>query len=103
MYWKVTDENCGGGLNIVDENNARIAHTAEYRDKSGTIITSQEAQANARLLAAAPELLAALELIEKAATFVNVVIQHQRPDGQMADDLPKAIDAARAAIAKAKE
>ena len=100
MYWKVTDENCGGGLNIVDENNARIAHTAEYRDKSGTIITSQEAQANARLLAAAPELLAALEAIWEYDTGN----EHGYVDEWTeAASFTKCQEIARAAIAKAKE
>jgi len=55
-----------------------------------------------KLIAAAPALLAALEAADKAMTAANVIIQHNRPDGQIASDLLKAIDTARAAIEKAQ-
>lgn len=57
-------------------------------------------EAQRKLIAAAPALLEALEAADKAMTAANVIIQHNRPDGQIAHDLLKAIDTARAAIAK---
>jgi hypothetical protein len=53
----------------------------------------QSAEANARLMAAAPDLLAALKLLTKAA--------NKHPD-DCTPNLAKALEAARAAIAKAR-
>jgi hypothetical protein len=59
--WKVDAENCGGGMNIINEKGNRIAHTAESRTVDGTIIYTDEAKANAKLIASAPDLLDALK------------------------------------------
>lgn len=56
--WEANAENCGDGLNVVSESGLLVAHTAVGRDKTGTRIFSDEAKANARLIAAAPDLLA---------------------------------------------
>ena len=62
--WKAGIDNCGGGLNIVDASGRRIAHTAEHRGADGTVILTEEARDNARLIAEAPAMLAALKRVE---------------------------------------
>lgn len=69
-----------------------IASTMGH-DNSGFYASEQEADANARLIAAAPELLEALEMCTKAMASVL-------PDFNPYDQA--AYDKARAAIAKAK-
>ena len=69
-----------------------IASTMGH-DNSGFYASEQEADANARLIAAAPELLEALEMCTKAMASVL-------PDFNPCDQA--AYDKARAAIAKAK-
>lgn len=59
-----------------------------------------ENEDNARLMALAPELLETLRVLENAATAANTIIQNMRPDGQIAFDLSRAIDTARATLAK---
>lgn len=64
--WAVKDEpNCGDGLNILDPRGRRIGHTSAVRNIGGRIlgepIEAEEAQANARLMATAPQLLEALK------------------------------------------
>ena len=64
--WITSDDpNGGDGLNISDTQKRRVAHTSAVRNIRGKVIKNpiepDEAQANARLIAAAPDLLAALE------------------------------------------
>lgn len=64
---------------------AKLAHSANHSDQAG------EAEANARLIAAAPDLLAALEAL------------YDHPSYTALDDDELALwDAAKTAIAKAK-
>lgn len=58
--WKADEENCADGLNIQDTEGRRIAFTATIRNPDYTPLITDEAIANARLIAAAPELLEAL-------------------------------------------
>jgi hypothetical protein len=58
-------------------------------------LARQEAEANARLIAAAPDLLAASKAIEAALTDLDV-------DFEPEDDLKRALNAVRAAVAKAE-
>lgn len=57
--WFADTENCGGGMSIKTADGTSIGHTAAVRDPSYTEIRTPEAIANARLIAAAPDLLAA--------------------------------------------
>lgn len=59
--WKAEIENCGDGLNVTTLDGHPIAHTATVRDTNKVIIFPEEAKANARLIAASPELLSVLE------------------------------------------
>ena len=67
-----------------------VSHAVVFRGKHG----EGEDFANARLIAAAPDLLAALE--ELTRTAASLVDYHDDPETEAA------IDVARAAIAKAK-
>lgn len=82
--YKMSVETCadGQGINLI----------AECSDPDG-FRTSGEDQANARLIAAAPELLAALEVITACV---------DRNGGSVRTITPEAIIQARAAIAKAR-
>lgn len=59
--WTATEENCGGGLNIVGPDGMRVAYTVEHHDKAGNVIYPEGAKANAKLIAAAPTMLAMLK------------------------------------------
>lgn len=61
--WRVAEQNCGGGINIVDAADRRIAHTACFYDNKNEPVNESEAQANAHLIAAAPGLYLVLEAI----------------------------------------
>lgn len=90
--WIANIENGGGGLNIQSETGNTIAHTAISRDKTGRMMITEEAIANAKLIAVAPELLNALEKLTSAnKTF-----------GATPDDLHNAIMYAYTIINKAK-
>lgn len=65
--WIANIENGGGGLNIQSESGNTIGHTAISRDKAGSMMLTEEAKANAKLIAAAPEMLNTLE------TFINII------------------------------
>lgn len=66
--WHVDGPNAGLGAGIRDARDRRIAHTAESYTNHRDPILTDEAQANARLIASAPEmcdlLSATLELID---------------------------------------
>lgn len=58
--WSVSEENCGGGLNIVGPDGMRVAYTGEHHDNAGNVIYPAEAKANAMLIAEAPAMRDAL-------------------------------------------
>lgn len=60
---------------------------------------TEEARANARLIAAAPELLAALQNLEQQGWFSHIVFECK--EGSSDSSLYSAVTEARAAIAKA--
>jgi hypothetical protein len=69
----------------------------------GCVCHTEQDRSNARLIAAAPELLAALQAITEAASNVNVFLDATPPHRTGAIyELRNQIKAARAAIAKAK-
>lgn len=94
--WIVTATNAADGANIF-AGKVRIGHTVYVPEKGSMepIISTDEAHANARLIAAAPELLQALiVMVEQAGCYMD--------DGEASEEEMRAMDAARAAIAKAK-
>lgn len=58
--WTVGHENCGGGFTIVDSRGCRIAHTTRVVVAGKELVSEDEARENGRLMAAAPEMRAAL-------------------------------------------
>lgn len=94
--WSVGPENCGSGRNVYHFRDY-IAHTVGYNAKPGSnqrTLTEQESEANAQLIAAAPELLEALqECLRGVATPLS--------NHPWAVKQRKAHTQARAAIAKA--
>jgi hypothetical protein len=93
--WIVAEENCGGGRNITSPTGKRVAHTAEARAKDGTWIRTPEAEANARLIAQAPALVAALEAVTNLAALTSQL-------GEKAEAVVRA-RAVLAAVAATKE
>lgn len=85
--WHVGGENVGDGLSILDAAGNRVAHTAARRNQNVELIDPAEAKANAHLIAAAPDLLAACKLI----------LQHGR-----IDDSESRLNIVAAAIAAAE-
>lgn len=71
-YHVTDDPNCGDGLGILDQHGRRLAHTSAVRNLKGKILSpdmtieAAEAQDNARLFAAAPQMV---ETLEKIAGF----------------------------------
>ena len=96
--WHVTDVSGNEGESeIIEAKHRGIAWTNDSWDEvkqQGYI--SQEDRANARLIAAAPDLLAALEDVVKSAQAM------MHPVAWMGESLANAITAAEEAIAKAK-
>lgn len=66
--WVTGKNNCGGGSNVVDGLGRHLAHTAAVRNINGQVLPEKdrvedpEAKANARLIAAAPEMLETLRV-----------------------------------------
>ena len=54
--WTVDEENCGGGVNIIDAEGNRVAHTSRVCRAGKEIISEAQARANGKLIAAAPDL-----------------------------------------------
>ena len=80
-----------------------VAFAGTYVKRGGVTagrITDDECRANARLIAAAPELLEALERTSGALTGVLAAIE--RDAGRGPDVVYETLDEARVAIAKAK-
>ncbi len=92
----VTDDDCDGAT--VRDRHGRIVADCNGCDIPGTAgeVSIREAKANARLIAAAPELLAALELVVSMGAIWRV-----DPDKSL-HTMQFVFDAALAAIAKAK-
>ena len=96
--WSIGHENGGGGSTVVDSRGFYAAHTARLVRDGKEVVTKEEAKANARLIAAAPELL------EVAALLVRSVDEFERNGNplQAAVDRSRLIEKAREAIAKAE-
>lgn len=65
--WSLDHQNSGGGQNIVDQHRRHVAHTScfiDHNERHGGSIGDSEALANASLIAAAPDMLAALRAAE---------------------------------------
>jgi hypothetical protein len=102
--WYALLDNCGGGRNIGIEHKGRfigIAHTGAVRAPMTLAgrepIEDDEAKANARLIAAAPTMLAALERLD--LTMLAPGKNAPSPYGTFNEDDAEAI---RTAITKAK-
>lgn len=70
--WMVTNPNYGSGLCIESTMGSVVAHTAVYSNPRFPVssrISSESAEANARLIASAPELLAALKEADYRLSF----------------------------------
>lgn len=94
--WRLGADNAADGANIHAGKKDYIGHTCGFSPRPGSNerqLSPQEARANARLIASAPELLAALEIIvgnangNAASGYYNVPVS--------------SITNARAAISKA--
>lgn len=60
--WAIDTENAGGGFNVVAANGARVLHTSEVATYApGGPISADEAKANARIAAVAPEMFSTLQ------------------------------------------
>lgn len=62
--WRVTSPNAGEGYNVFAGEKEYIGHTVGYYPRQGSnerTLSREEAEANARLISLAPELLAQLE------------------------------------------
>lgn len=72
--WKIGPRNAGNGANISDSHGRYLAHTSAVRNLNGDHldperhIETAEAVANAHLIAAAPDLLAALRAARRQMT-----------------------------------
>lgn len=89
--WQIDGDNCGGGLSIRAANGARILHSNEVATYApGGPISGDEARANARMAAAAPELLEALRDLKALVR-----------DGYHHDEMTRSLTQAQAAIDKA--
>jgi hypothetical protein len=96
-------ENCGGGFNVVDARGVRVAHTSRAVFGGEEMVSEAQAQDHARLIAAAPDLLAAHHWIAALASGWD-------EDGALGPKYPlswesvarMAMDYARAAVAKAE-
>lgn len=86
-WWRVAQWDKENNLVVLDENNVPVADCTNVLTRGGLD------KANARLIAAAPELLAALQAAERA------MLASLQPEDQASIE---AIKQARAAIAKAK-
>lgn len=91
--WRLsTAEENSDGRTVRGPDSEIIAQT-----KRGFLRDDDRAKANAALIASAPEMLAALELLMRAESM-----QKGARDGCTMGEISQAIDAARAAIAKAR-
>jgi hypothetical protein len=91
--WVVTSENAGLGFNVYADKKTRIGHTVGFEPRPGSNerkLSTEEAEANARLIAAAPELLEALKDMVAMEEWDEVPI-----------DSPCTVGKAKRAIAKA--
>lgn len=80
--WHVDGPNAGLGAGIRDARERRIAHTAESYTNNRDPILTDEAQANARLIASAPDLLAENETLKKQLVELrNYIVTLERTFG----------------------
>jgi hypothetical protein len=91
--WTADVENSGGGLNVVtssdgDDDGVNVAWTSRVVRGGRVLVSDTEAQANARLAAAAPDLAEALRLLLRLADHDEIGFR-------------MALRSARAALAKA--
>jgi len=102
--WVANVENAGNGLNVHDVKSGNyICHTVTTAvSKKNEPIQKEEAFANAQLIAAAPELLAALgPLLARAE--VDYIVNYEQAVGNGDGDAYLAeLEAARAALQKAR-
>jgi hypothetical protein len=83
--WRVSDENCGGGANVVDKDGNRVLHTAIVW-RGAEIIGGERALANARIAAAAPTMLDVLRILATATGVEYSPEEYQRQVQEMASE-----------------
>lgn len=84
--WRVSDENCGGGVNVVDRNGNRVLHTATVW-RGAEIIGSDRALANAKIAASAPAMLDVLRVLATASGAECHPEEYQRQVQEMASEV----------------
>ncbi|HDX3905815.1 TPA: hypothetical protein ROF77_002117 [Enterobacter asburiae] len=100
----VSNATVEGNLNIIQTGSTtgkgyHVSYSASWDDNEDTKI---EAQANANLIAAAPDLLEALQLALNAMNEMGDILNfHDLAEQSKVDELTPAFEKARAAISKA--
>lgn len=102
--WAVSIDDTGGNFSgwpsvqAAPERDVSVVHRAGFKQEFWGDLSQRECLANARLIAAAPDLLTALQRLERASTNVGQHLVYNAPTGEISS----AIQGARAAIAKAE-
>lgn len=84
--WMVSEENCGGGQNVVDRDGNRVLHTAVVW-RGTEIVNAERAAANAKLAAAAPTMLDVLRVLATASGAECHPMEYQRQVQEMAAEV----------------